>query len=283
MQEITCSEITATVARLCQEANIYRNTALQQAIHAARETEQSPVGKAILGDVLENFAFAAEKKLPVCQDTGMAVVFLALGQEVHITGGALEDAVNEGVARGYVDGHLRCSVVADPLRRENTGDNTPAILHLKSVPGDKLSITVAPKGFGSENMTALRMFTPAATKEDILAFIVDCVDRAGSNPCPPVIVGVGLGGTSEKAALLAKEALLERVDSHSSDPYYADMEAEALRRINALGIGPQGLGGSTTALSVRILPHPTHIAGLPCCVNLGCHVTRHAGETLPVV
>ena len=280
MSEITYEDIAAAVARLCEAANVYRHAKLQQCIEHARETEKSPVGKAILGDVLENFDFAAKEKLPICQDTGMAVVFAALGQEAHITGGLLEDAVNEGVAKGYVEGHLRCSVVADPLRRDNTGNNAPAVLHVKLVAGDRLKLTVTPKGFGSENMTALKMFTPAATREDIIQFIVDTVDKAGSNPCPPVVVGVGLGGTSEKAALLAKEALLEDVDSHSEDPYYAEMETEALRRINALGIGPQGLGGTTTALSVRILPYPTHIAGLPCCVNLGCHVTRHATEIL---
>lgn len=282
MTELNYTDIVDTVARLSIAANVYRPVRLQRAIETARETEESPVGNAILGNVLENFSFAAEKGLPICQDTGMAVVFAELGQEVHITGGLLSDAINEGVAKGYTEGKLRCSVVADPLRRENTGDNSPAVLHIKLVAGDKLKITVAPKGFGSENMTALRMFTPAATREDVLQFIVDTVDKAGSNPCPPVVVGVGLGGTSEKAALLAKEALLEDVDSHSTDPYYAEMEAEALRRINALGIGPQGLGGTTTALSVRILPYPTHIAGLPCCVNLGCHVTRHADHTVPI-
>lgn len=280
MREIAYQEIVKTVATLCVAANTTRLPALQRAIELAHETEASPVGKAILGDVLENFSYAAAEQLPICQDTGMAVVFAELGQEAHITGGLLEDAVNEGVARGYTEGMLRCSVVSDPLHRENTGDNTPAVLHIKLVAGDTLKITVAPKGFGSENMTALKMFTPAATQEDIIQFIVDTVDKAGSNPCPPIVVGVGLGGTSEKAALLAKEALLEDVDSLSNTPYYAEMEAEALRRINALGIGPQGLGGTTTALSVRILPYPTHIAGLPCCVNLGCHVTRHTEEII---
>ncbi|HWS43079.1 MAG TPA: fumarate hydratase, partial [Pseudoflavonifractor sp.] len=264
MTEISYASIAAAVARLCREANTLLPADLCRAIKAAGETERSPVGKAILEDVAENFAFAAQKGLPICQDTGMAVVFADLGQEVHIIGGALEDAVNEGVARGYVEGLLRCSVVGDPLRRENTGDNTPAILHLRLVEGDTLKLTVAPKGFGSENMTALRMFTPAATEEDVVDFIVESVSRAGSNPCPPVVVGVGLGGTSEKAALLAKRALLLPVDRENEDPYYAALEREALARINALGIGPQGLGGSTTALSVRILPYPTHIAGLPC-------------------
>ena len=238
------------------------------------------MGRAILGDLEENFTFAAQRGLPICQDTGMAVVFLELGQEAHITGGLLEDAVNEGVRRGYLEGSLRCSVVRDPLRRENTGDNTPAVQYLRLTEGDRLSITVAPKGFGSENMTKLKMFTPAAGRQEIVDFIVESVSLAGSNPCPPVVVGVGLGGTSDRAALLAKRALLRSVDTHSADPFYAEMEAEALERINALGIGPQGLGGRTTALSVAILPAPTHIAGLSCCVNLGCHVTRHASVTL---
>lgn len=280
MREIAYSEIADAVCGLCIEANTILPADLRCAIEGARAAEASPVGRAILGDLVENYTFAAEKGLPICQDTGMAVVFAQLGQEVHITGGLLEDAVNEGVARGYAVGRLRCSVVGDPLRRENTGDNTPAVLHLQLAAGDKLRLTVAPKGFGSENMTALKMLNPSAGREDILDFIVDAVSRAGSNPCPPVVVGVGLGGTSEQAALLAKTALLRPVGGRSGDPFYAALEAEALERINALGIGPQGLGGSTTALSVCILPAPTHIAGLPCCVNLGCHVTRHASALL---
>ena len=210
----------------------------------------------------------------------MAVVFAQLGQECHVVGGLLEDAVDEGVARGYVEGHLRLSVVEDPLRRVNTNNNTPAVLHLKMVAGDKLTLTVAPKGFGSENMTRMKMFNPSASVRDVEDFIVGCVSEAGSNPCPPVIVGVGLGGTSEKAALLAKQALLRPVDQENEDPFYAQMEHRVLERINRLGIGPQGLGGKTTALSVCILPYPTHIAGLPCVVNLGCHVTRHAEKTI---
>ena len=280
MKEISYDQIVSAVRSLCITANTILTPDLQQAIQAAREEEPSPVGRAILGDLVENFTFAGAKGLPICQDTGMAVVFVSLGQEVRITGGLLTAAIHEGVAKGYLEGHLRCSVVSDPLRRENTGNNTPAIIHLKLVPGDQLELTVAPKGFGSENMTALRMFTPAATREDVIRFIVDSVERAGSNPCPPVVVGVGLGGTSEMAALLAKQALLRPVDEHNADPFYAGMEAEALARINELGIGPQGLGGRTTALSVAILPYPTHIAGLPCAVNLGCHVTRHASLTL---
>ena len=280
MREIRFDDIVTAVREACIRANTVLPDDLCAAIRAAGETEESPVGRAILGDLAENFTFAAQRGLPICQDTGMAVVFLELGQEAHITGGLLEDAVNEGVRRGYLEGSLRCSVVRDPLRRENTGDNTPAVQYLRLTAGNQLTITVAPKGFGSENMTRLKMFTPAAGRQEILDFIVESVSLAGSNPCPPVVVGVGLGGTSDRAALLAKEALLRSVDQPSADPFYAEMEAEALARINALGIGPQGLGGRTTALSVAILPAPTHIAGLPCCVNLGCHVTRHASVTL---
>ena len=280
MREIRFDDIVTAVREACIKANTVLPDDLCAAIRAAGETEESPVGRAILGDLAENFTFAAQRGLPICQDTGMAVVFLELGQEARITGGLLEDAVDEGVRRGYLEGSLRCSVVRDPLRRENTGDNTPAVQYLRLTEGDRLTITVAPKGFGSENMTRLKMFTPAAGRQEILDFIVESVSLAGSNPCPPVVVGVGLGGTSDRAALLAKEALLRPVDQHSADPFYAEMEAEALERINALGIGPQGLGGRTTALSVAILPAPTHIAGLPCCVNLGCHVTRHASVTL---
>ena len=280
MREITYDQIVSAVRSLCITANTVLPADLCQAIRTAREEEVSPVGQAILGDLEENFTFAGARGLPICQDTGMAVVFVRLGQEVRITGGLLTAAIHEGVAKGYLEGNLRCSVVADPLRRENTGNNTPAIIHLQMAAGDQLELTVAPKGFGSENMTALKMFTPSATREDIISFLVETVERAGSNPCPPVVVGVGLGGTSEMAALLAKQSLLRPVDQRSSDPFYAGMEAEALERINVLGIGPQGLGGTTTALSVAITPYPTHIAGLPCAVNLGCHVTRHASLTL---
>ncbi|MGN1004023.1 MAG: fumarate hydratase [Oscillospiraceae bacterium] len=280
MREIQYCEIVETVRALCIEANCQLPEDVKEAIRTARNTEASPVGQAILGDLEENFTFAGERNLPICQDTGMAVVFADLGQDCRITGGLLSDAVNEGVARGYVEGNLRLSVVGDPLRRVNTNNNTPAILHLRLVEGDRLTLTVAPKGFGSENMTRLKMFTPSATVQDVENFIVSCVSEAGSNPCPPVIVGVGLGGTSEMAALLAKRALLRPAGEHSDDPFYAGMEQRVLERVNALGIGPQGLGGSVTALSVCILPYATHIAGLPCAVNLGCHVTRHAVKTL---
>ena len=280
MREIQYQQIVEAVRDLCIEANCHLPEDVKAAIRQAQCSECSSVGKAILCDLEENFTFADQRELPICQDTGMAVVFAELGQECHISGGLLENAVNEGVARGYVEGNLRLSVVEDPLRRVNTNNNTPAILHLRLVEGDRLKLIVAPKGFGSENMTRLKMFNPSATVEDVEDFIVSCVSEAGSNPCPPVIVGVGLGGTSEVAALLAKKALLRPVGENSADPFYAGMEQRVLKRINALGIGPQGLGGSTTALSVAILPYGTHIAGLPCAVNLGCHVTRHAEKIL---
>ncbi len=250
MREIQYHEIVEAVRALCIEANCQLPEDVKTAIRTARKSEASPVGQAILGDLEENFTFAGERGLPICQDTGMAVVFADLGQECRITGGLLADAVNEGVARGYVEGNLRLSVVGDPLRRVNTNNNTPAILHLRLVEGDRLTLTVAPKGFGSENMTRLKMLTPSATAQDVEDFIVSCVSEAGSNPCPPVIVGVGLGGTSEVAALLAKRALLRPVDAHNADPFYAGMEERVLERVNALGIGPQGLGGSVTALAV---------------------------------
>jgi len=280
MREISFETIVSAVRDLCIEANCALPCDLKQAISTARETERSPVGQSILGDLVENYTFAGERRLPICQDTGMAVVFCELGQEVHITGGLLRDAVNQGVSLGYTEGYLRKSVVRDPIRRENTGDNTPAVLHLELVEGDKLTITVAPKGFGSENMTSLHMLKPSVTQEFIEDTIVQAVSAAGSNPCPPVVVGVGLGGDAELCAILAKRALLRPVDKRSADPFYAEMEQRILEKINRLGIGPQGLGGSTTALAVAINAYPTHIAGLPCCVNLGCHVTRHAARTL---
>ena len=276
MREISCSAIRALVERLCIEAATVLPDDLCRTIHAAREKEESPVGQGILQDIEDNFLLAREKGVPICQDTGMAVVFLELGQEVHITGGSLRDAVNLGVHDGYLNGALRCSVVEDPLRRVNTGDNTPAVLHVEIVEGDAFRVTVAPKGFGSENMSAMKMFTPAASREDIEDWIVSCVNTAGSNPCPPVIVGVGIGGTIEQCALEAKKALLAPMDAPNSDPFYADMEEKTLEKINRLGIGPQGMGGRVTALGVHIRPYPTHIAGLPCVVNMSCHVTRHA-------
>ena len=280
IREIEARTVSDAVRALCIQANTVLPQDLRQAIRAARESEPSPVRRAILEDRRENYEFAQERGLPICQDTGMAVVFVDWGQDCHLTGGSLEQAVNDGVARGYLEGHLRLSVVGDPLRRGNTNDNTPAMLHLRMVPGDRVDVTVAPKGFGSENMTKLRMFNPSVTQGQVEDFIVDCVAQAGSNPCPPVVVGVGLGGTSEMAALLAKRALLRPAGEGSPDPFYREMEGRLLERINELGIGPQGMGGRTTALSVAILPCPTHIAGLPCAVNLGCHVTRHAHTQL---
>ncbi len=276
MREITCQAISALVERLCIEAATVLPDDLCRTILEAKETETSPVGQGILQDIADNFTLAREKGVPICQDTGMAVVFLEIGQEVHITGGSLREAVDLGVHNGYLNGALRCSVVEDPLRRVNTGDNTPAVLHVELVEGDAFRVTIAPKGFGSENMSAMKMFTPAATREDIEDWIAACVDTAGSNPCPPVIVGVGIGGTIEQCALEAKKALLSPMDEPNQDPYYADMEEKTLEKINRLGIGPQGMGGRVTALGVHIRPYPTHIAGLPCVVNMSCHVTRHA-------
>lgn len=280
MREIDCEQIILAVKNLCINANCFLPADVRRALDAARESEQSEVGRAILGDLAENYRLADAEHLPICQDTGMAVLFVELGQEVHITGGLLEDALNEGVRRGYVDGLPRLSVVADPIRRGNTNDNTPAVIHLRLVKGDQLKITVAPKGFGSENMSVLKMFKPAATVEEIEDFIVSAVDQAGSNPCPPIVLGVGLGGTSEQVMELAKRALLRPVGQPHTDAFYADMERRLLEKINRLGIGPQGLGGITTALAVHIETAPTHIAGLPCGLNLSCHVLRHAEATL---
>lgn len=280
MKEIRSEQVSMLVRDLCIQANTVLPRDLRHAICQACQVEASPVGQAILCDLRENFQFAQEKGLPICQDTGMAVVFVDWGQDCHLVDGSLEEAINQGVADGYIQGHLRLSVVGDPLRRVNTQNNTPAIVHLQMVPGDTVSITVAPKGFGSENMTRMKMFNPSVTQQQVEDFIVEAVSTAGSNPCPPVVVGVGLGGTSEKAAILAKRALLRPADAWNQDPFYREMEQRLLERINALGIGPQGMGGTTTALTVAIEPFGTHIAGMPCVVNLGCHVTRHACGTL---
>lgn len=280
MREISAGQITKTVARLCVEANRELPGDLEQCIRGAVQKETSPLGKSILEDLGANMDAAREMKLPVCQDTGMAVVFAEVGQEVHLTGGSFEDAVNEGVRRGYRDGMLRCSVAADPIRRGNTGDNTPAVLHVSLVPGDQLRITVAPKGFGSENMSRLKMFTPAASEDELIAFVTETVKLAGGRPCPPVVIGVGIGGDFELCALLAKRALCRPVSERNADPFYAALEERMLRAVNALGVGPQGFGGSTTALAVNVEQYPTHIAGLPLAVNMGCHVTRHQSAVL---
>ena len=280
MREISCADISALVEQLCIQAATVLPDDLCRVIEQAEKKEESPVGKGILQDIVTNFQMAKEKGVPICQDTGMAVVFLEIGQEVHITGGSLNDAINLGVHNGYINGFLRCSVVGDPLRRQNTGDNTPAVIHTTIVPGDGFHITVAPKGFGSENMSAMRMFTPAASWQDIEDWIVSSVSTAGSNPCPPVIVGVGLGGTIEQCALEAKKALMMPMDTPNPDEFYGEKEQALLEHINRLGIGPQGMGGRITALAVRIRPYATHIAGLPCVVNMSCHVTRHASGEL---
>lgn len=279
MRSVSAQTITQTVARLCIEANTRLPADVTAALAAARAGEDWPCARDTLDLLQQNLAAAAQNELPICQDTGMACVFVRLGGDVRIEGD-LAKAVNEGVKKGYEEGFLRKSIVADPLRRENTGDNTPAMLTVEYTAGESLEITVAPKGAGSENMSRLAMLRPADGEEGVRQFVLETVRLAGANPCPPVIVGVGLGGTSEAAAALAKEALLRPVGQPGGDPFYAAMEAEALARINALGIGPQGLGGETTALAVHIRTYPTHIAGLPCCVNLGCHVTRHATVTL---
>lgn len=280
MREIFCADISALVEQLCIQAATVLPDDLCWVIQQAEEKEESPVGKGILQDITMNFQMAREKGVPICQDTGMAVVFLEIGQEVHVTGGSLNDAINLGVHNGYLNGFLRCSVVSDPLRRQNTGDNTPAVIHTTIVPGDGFSVTVAPKGFGSENMSAMQMFTPAATWQDIEDWIVSSVSTAGSNPCPPVVVGVGLGGTIEQCALEAKKALLMPMDTPNPDAFYGEKEQALLAHINRLGIGPQGMGGRITALAVHIRPYATHIAGLPCVVNMSCHVTRHASGAL---
>ncbi|HHT16753.1 MAG TPA: fumarate hydratase [Papillibacter sp.] len=280
MKTIPSAAITEAVERLCIEAATALPPDLCRLLEDAAQKEISPTGKAALEDIVKNFRLAAASGLPICQDTGMAVVFADIGQDVHITGGLFEDAVNEGVRRGYEKGYLRKSVVKDPIRRENTGDNTPAVVHFRIVEGDSLRLTVAPKGFGSENMSAMRLFLPSDSLETIESFIVDTVSSAGSNPCPPVVVGVGLGGTVEQCALLAKRALLREGHMAHPDSFYAEMEQRLLDKINRLGIGPQGFGGRYTAVKVSIETYPTHIAGLPCVVNMGCHATRHASCVL---
>lgn len=280
MREITAQAITAAVRDMCMEANRRLPADLVACIQTCASREREPIAVSVMQDVQENLTAAAETGLPICQDTGMAVVFIRLGQDAHVVGGSLTEAVNAGVAAGYRDGYLRCSVVADPLRRENTGDNTPAVLHVEIVPGDGCEITVAPKGFGSENMSRLYMLTPAANRQTVIDKVCETVRLAGGNPCPPLVLGVGIGGDFEWAALLAKKALCRPVSQCHSDPYYAQLEQDILAAVNELGVGPQGFGGATTALAVQIETAPTHIAGLPLAVNVGCHVTRHATRRL---
>ena len=274
MREIQASVLTDAIARLAIEANCVLPCDIKKRIEDARASEPWETAQGILDRIIENYGIAEANTVPICQDTGVCCVFLKIGQDVHIEGN-LRAAVDEGVKRGYGEGYLRKSVVKDPLRRVNTGDNTPAMLYTELVPGDRVEITVAPKGFGSENMSRLAMLKPSDGVEGVKAFILKTVEEAGPNPCPPVVVGVGIGGTFDKAAYLAKKALMRSTDEHNADPYYADLEAELLEKINALGVGPQGFGGRTTALAVNIEWMPTHIAGLPVAVNINCHVTRH--------
>ena len=275
MREIHTDLITAAIKDMCIEANTCLNPDIENAIRKSSETEDNPLAKGILSDLIKNAEIARKEGIPICQDTGMAVVFLKIGQDVHITGKNLSEAIDDGIRSGYRDGYLRKSVVADPIRRGNTEDNTPAILHTEIVPGENFEITVAPNGFGSENMSAVKMLKPSEGEEGVKQFVVETVKKAGGNPCPPIVVGVGIGGSFEKCAYLAKLALTRNIDSKNPDIYYADMEDELLERINNLNIGPQGFGGKTTALGVNIETFPTHIAGMPVAVNISCHVTRH--------
>lgn len=280
MKYIDVSEIENTVRDLCIKANIFLPESLKEKISQCRLAENAPVGKAVFDDLISNINAAETENLPVCQDTGMTVIFMEIGQDVHFQGGNLSDAINRGVSRGYTEGFLRCSIVGDPLRRVNTGDNTPPVVHISITEGENVKIDVCPKGFGSENMSALKMFTPSATIDDIADFVTSVVSEAGSNPCPPIIVGVGIGGNFEHSAFLAKKALCRDVSLRNPDKLYSDLENDILSRINNLGIGPQGFGGTVTALAVNIEQAPTHIAGLPVAVNVGCHVTRHASAVL---
>ncbi len=280
MREIEVSRITDTVERLCIEANEHLPADVKAAILHCRDCEDGVVARDVLDHIVENYEIADREHVPVCQDTGMACVFLEIGQDVHLVGGDLAEAVHEGVRRGYEKGYLRKSVVKDPVRRGNTGDNTPAMIYTEIVPGEQVTVTVGPKGFGSENMSAIRMLKPSAGLQGIKDFILETVEAAGPNPCPPMVVGVGIGGTFDKAALLAKKALMRPLDTSHPDPFYADLEQEMLKKINDLGIGPQGFGGKTTALGLNIETLPTHIAGMPCAINISCHVTRHQKEVL---
>lgn len=280
IRTIRVEEIAKNIKEMCIEANHFLSPDMAEAMKCAEKNEEAPLGKQILEQLQENLKIAGEDMIPICQDTGMAVVFLEIGQDVHLEGGALEDAVNEGVRQGYVEGYLRKSVVGDPLIRENTKDNTPAVLHTRIVDGDQVKIKVVPKGFGSENMSRVFMLKPAEGIEGVKDAVLTAVKDAGPNACPPMVVGVGIGGTFEKCALMAKEALTREVGSHSEIEYVKELEEELLTKINSLGIGPGGLGGTTTALAVNINTYPTHIAGLPVAVNICCHVNRHVIRTI---
>ncbi len=276
MREINVSEVTKAVKKLCIDANYYLSADVKNKIEEAAKNETWNMAKGILDKILTNVEISKNEDMPICQDTGMACVFVEMGQDIHLVGGSIEDAINEGVRQGYEEGYLRKSVVKDPLDRVNTKDNTPAVIYYDIVPGDKLKITVAPKGFGSENMSQLKMLKPADGLDGVKEFVLKVVKEAGPNPCPPIVVGVGIGGTFDRAANLAKKALIRPLSERNSNQFYADLENELLDKVNSIGIGPQGFGGKTTALAVNIETYPTHIAGLPVAVNINCHVTRHS-------
>ncbi|EQB86076.1 fumarate hydratase subunit alpha [Clostridium punense] len=280
MRQINVEKVTEVVRQLCIDANYYLGDDIKNRLIQAREKEDWDIAKGILDQIIENANIAKNEDMPMCQDTGVTCVFLEIGQDVHFEGGNLEEAINEGIRRGYNEGFLRKSVVKDPLDRVNTKDNTPGMIYYNIVPGDKVKITVAPKGFGSENMSQLKMLKPSDGLKGVKEFVLKAVKEAGPNPCPPIIVGVGIGGTFDKAATLAKKSLIRPVEERNSNPYYANLEEELLQEINNLGIGPQGFGGRTTALAVNIETYPTHIAGLPVAVNINCHATRHAEAEL---
>lgn len=280
MKTINVNEIIKTVKELSIEANYYLPNDVKAAIEEAEKNEKWPIANNILNKILENSQIAAAEKMPICQDTGMACVFVDIGQDVHIIGGSLEEAINEGVRQGYAEGFLRKSVVKDPLHRVNTNDNTPALIYYNMVPGDKVKITVAPKGFGSENMSRIAMLKPSDGLEGVKNFVIETVRMAGPNPCPPIVIGIGIGGSFDKAAYLAKKALIRPVNENNTDEFYSNLEKELLEEVNKIGIGPQGFGGKTTALALNIETYPTHIAGLPVAVNINCHATRHKERVL---
>ena len=280
MKTINVNEIIKTVKELSIEANYYLPNDVKEAIEKAEKNEKWPIANNILNKILENSQIASAEKMPICQDTGMACVFIDIGQDVHITGGSLEEAINEGVRQGYAEGFLRKSVVKDPLHRVNTNDNTPALIYYNMVPGDRVKITVAPKGFGSENMSRIAMMKPSDGLEGVKNFVLETVRMAGPNPCPPIVIGIGIGGSFDKAAYLAKKALIRPVNENNTDEFYGNLEKELLEEVNKIGIGPQGFGGKTTALALNIETYPTHIAGLPVAVNINCHATRHKERVL---
>jgi fumarate hydratase subunit alpha len=275
MREVNVAEITTAIAELSKDANYNLGDDVNKAFREALEKETSPTGKNVLEQLIVNAEIARDEQVPMCQDTGYAVIFVELGQDVHLVGGDLYDAINEGVRQGYTDGYLRKSIVSDPINRVNTKDNTPAVIHMEIVPGDKVKLTIAPKGGGSENMSAVKMLKPSDGAKGVVDFVVESASKAGSNPCPPIIIGVGIGGTFEKVAYLAKKSLLRELGSIHPNPFYAEMEKEILEKVNNLGVGPQGFGGRTTALAVHIETYPAHIASMPAAVNINCHAARH--------